>query len=120
MELSLEELAKSRPVKTPREEAKLKADKEVKNITDNQANLFKLSLNKEKWYYKEMDDVDVIAEANSTDERSTVKNSLTGNKLDSFEAIADDKKQKSSLKNKSLKSQNINIPSVSFKLRDSK
>jgi hypothetical protein len=77
-ELDLSEIKKVK--KSPREEAKEKAENEFKKQKDEQANLFKQSLNKEKSFFKEMENFEVIAEANSTDELSTVKQSLISGK----------------------------------------
>lgn len=109
LELSLEELAKNRPIKTVREEAKAKAEEEIKQVVENQNDLFKLSLNKDKPHFKEIEKVDIIAEANSSEEVSTLKNSLTGR------AESDSNEKKGILKKghsgkpKALKSQNINF-----------
>lgn len=112
LELSLEELDKNRPVRTFREEAKQKADEEIRQVADSQANLFKLSLNKDKWYYKEMTDVDVIAEAHSVEEVSTVKNSLTSRVEHDINIPEDPKgilKGSNNNKEKPIKVQNINF-----------
>ena len=120
IELSLEELSKNRPIKTQRETAKQKAEHEIQKISDSQANLFKLCLNKEKWYYKEMEGVDVIAEANSVEENSTAKNSLT-NKLDINEIITQDLNKASEKENKlALKTQNISFSKVIFEKKGKK
>ena len=60
------------------EEYKKKERDVIQKLKDDQANLFKESLNKTKPYYKDIEKFDVIAEANSNEEVSTVRQSLIG------------------------------------------
>ena len=60
------------------ENIKKKEQDEIQKLKNEQANLFKESLNKTKPYYKDMEKFEVIAEVNSNDELSTVRQSIKG------------------------------------------
>ena len=60
------------------ENIKKKEQDELQKLKNEQANLFKESLNKTKPYYKDMEKFEVIAEVNSNDELSTVRQSIKG------------------------------------------